>query len=154
MFVALFSVLYKRTERFCILCKKSCVLWALFCSLEKNGMFFWVPLVAKNSKKERKRTLRSLKERKENAVPNPVIFSFSASFSLLFFILLVNYIPKTVWDAKILIVNENKREWGQNIENCIELPNKEIVILGLLYSPLLSVLIYENQKKVASEYSS
>ena len=33
-------------------------------STQKNASFFWVSYIAKNSKKERKRTLRALKERK------------------------------------------------------------------------------------------
>ena len=59
-FFAFFYVLCKRTLRslrsfrfFCVLKKR----------MQKNTSFFWVSKVTKNSKKEHKRTLRSLKER-------------------------------------------------------------------------------------------
>ena len=63
---------------FTFFAKECCFLWVLLRSLQnnaaffyilkkrmqRNASFFWVSLVAKNLKKEPKRTLRALKERK------------------------------------------------------------------------------------------
>ena len=64
-------VLCKRMLRICVLLRslqKNVALFAFFYVLkkrtQKNASFFWVSYVAKNSKKERKRTLLALKERK------------------------------------------------------------------------------------------
>ena len=70
-FFAFFYILCKRMLRslhsFTFIAKESCILCILLHSYEKNAkerIVFWVSQVAKNLKKECKRTLRSLKERK------------------------------------------------------------------------------------------
>ena len=62
-------VLFNRTQRsafFCVLFQKNVVFFYVLSKRMLRSLrsftFFWVSLVAKNSKKEHKRTLRALKE--------------------------------------------------------------------------------------------
>ena len=67
----MFCVLLQKNETFSrsftFFAKEHCVLCVLFCSLEKNrkerNVLLGLIKVAKNSKKEQKKKLRSLKER-------------------------------------------------------------------------------------------